>query len=215
MACNKKIKEIEKRKLLLVEGKDEENFFKIFLRKHNINEVQIIEIGGKDQLNHESLTVLKNTPGFDELISLAIVQDADKNADTRFQSIRNYLRGSNLNAPDKVSTFTSQGQNLRIGIFIIPDGKNKGMLESLCLSTVIKDNETMTRCFNEFTDCLKQISDLNNGLPKPKNIHKAYLRAFLSAMEEDTPSLGIATQKGYWNLNSDRLAPLLNFLKKL
>ena len=30
---------------------------------------------------------------------------------------------------------------------------------------------------------------------EPKNIYKAYCRAFLATMEEDTPSLGIATKK--------------------
>lgn len=176
-------KKIEKNKLLLVEGKDEETFFKVLLQEHEINDVQIIPTAGRDQLNNSYLMALQETSGFDELISLAIIQDADENADTRFQSICDHLRNSHLNFPDQVSTFTSQGQNLRIGIFIIPDGKNKGMLESLCLSTVIKDNETMTRCFNDFTDCLKPISGLNNGFPKPKNIHKAHLRAFLSTME--------------------------------
>ena len=68
-------------------------------------------------------------------------------------------------------------------------------------------------CIDSFTDCIKKKE--NSNYKTPINIHKAKCRAFLSAMEKDTPSLGIATEKGYWNLNSDKLKPLLDFLKQV
>ncbi len=34
-------------------------------------------------------------------------------------------------------------------------------------------------------------------------------------MKEDTPSLGVAAQKNYWNLDSEKLNPLSDFLRKL
>ena len=89
------------------------------------------------------------------------------------------------------------------------------MLESLCLSTV--ESENLHKCINSFIECIETetILDGNREYKKPKNLHKARCKAFLAAMEEDTPSLGVAAQKGYWNLNSTKLQPLLDFLKKL
>ena len=83
------------------------------------------------------------------------------------------------------------------------------MLESLCLSTVeLKEKETI-ECVDEFMQCIELKKE------KPKNPHKARHRAFLAAMLDDTPSLGIAAQKGYWDFGSDKLKPLLDFLKQI
>ena len=49
----------------------------------------------------------------------------------------------------------------------------------------------------------------------PKNLPKARTHAFLSGMHEYVPSLGIAAEKGYWDLDSDRLAGMKRFLEDL
>jgi len=203
------LKEIKKQKLLLVEGKDEEVFFKIFLKKKNIDDIQIMSSGGKEQFQ-KLLPIIKKAPGFDKLNSLAVIHDADNDVQVAFQLICSVLRNNNLNNPQEVSSFISGSP--KVGVFIIPDGENTGKLESLCLSTV--KSEGIMECIDSFIDCIEK-KPKKNIYNFPKDIHKARCRAFLSAMEKDTPSLGIAAEKGYWDFDSEKLHPLLNFLKQL
>ena len=199
-------KKIEKEKILLVEGQDEVNFFKVLFRKKDIQNIQVIESGGNKQFNIENLSALTNISGFEKVTSLAIIQDADQDPQSRFNSICDTLRKCDLNSPSQVGSFNI-ASTLKVGIFIIPDGKSKGMLESLCLSTV-ESRETM-KCVDEFMDCVEKLDK------KPKNKDKSRHRAFLAAMEEDTSSLGIAAQKGYWDFDSDKLKLLLEFVKNI
>lgn len=202
------LKKIKNQKLLLVEGKDEEVFFKILLERKKIGGIQIMPSGGKQKFQ-KHLPALRKTPGFDKIISLAVIHDADESADKAFQSIQSALNNNELKSPDKIGKFVSSSP--KVGVFIIPDGKSKGNLESLCLSTV-KSNDI--KCIDSFMDCIKQNSN-NSSYNFPKNIYKARCRAFLSSMEEDTPSLGVAAQKAYWDFDSEKLNCLLSFLKQL
>ena len=119
-----------------------------------------------------------------------------------------------MKAPDKPASFISGSPG--IGAFVIPGGNNPGMLESLCLSTVESgESKSLLECVDSFMDCVKKESVGNTLYKTPKNFNKARCRAFLAAMEKDIPTLGIAAEKGYWDLSSSKLQPLLNFLNEL
>lgn len=209
----KKIKEIKKEKLLLVEGRDEEVFFEALFRKRNISKIQVMESGGKEQFARELPEIIK-LPNFRTVSSLAVVQDADQNAGKTFKSICSVLKNNDLKAPERPESFTSEVP--RVGIFVIPGENSLGMLESLCLSTVESgESKGLLECVDSFMDCVKKESAGNKKYKNPKNLNKARCRAFLAAMEEDTSALGIAAEKGYWNLSSDKLKPLLDFLNNL
>ena len=202
---------ITERKVLFVEGKDEEVFFKVLLQKQDLHGVQIISSGGKEQFSSIFPEIIK-MPDFDEVQALAVIQDTDTNSDSVFQSICHTLKKEQLSVPKEMSHFTSEIP--KVGIFTLPNGKDSGSLESLCLSTV--QSEGITNCIEPFIECIKQKTSLEDSQYKlPKSFNKAKCKAFLSAMEDDTPSLGIAAEKGYWNLESDKLNPLLSFLKIL
>ena len=204
-------KRIHKKKLLLVEGKDEEVFFTELFKKTDIQDTQIISSGGKQQFKKIFPGII-NTPDFDKLQSLAVIQDADKDPSAAFESICSVLSKNKMKPPNQQGVFTDDTP--RIAVFTIPDGKNTGKLESLCLSTV--KSEPVMDCVDSFMDCVEQQSQSGAGKYKsPKDKHKARCKAFLSAMEEDISSLGIATQKKYWDLDSEKLQPLKSFLKQL
>ena len=193
-----------------MEGKDEVSFFTALLKKKGIREIQIQESGGKEQFA-ELFKAIKKDPGFDNISSLAVIHDADQNATASFESVCSTLKNHRFEEPTQIGSFT-QGTP-KIGIFIISDDdKEKGMLESLCLSTI--ESKDIIKCVDSFMKCINKLTD-NPNYKQPKNIHKARCRAFLSAMEEDTPSLGVAAKKGYWNMDSDKLNLLLDFLRKL
>ncbi len=203
---------IQKSKLLIVEGKDEEVFFKELFKKTDTQDTQIVSSGGKQQFK-KIFPVIINTPGFEKLQSLAVVQDADQDLQATFNRIYSVLRNNEFEPPGKPGVFNT-AVTPKIGVFIISDEHQQGKLESLCLSTV--KSQPVMECVDSFMKCIKQESHSTAGKYKqPKDIHKARCRAFLSAMEEDTPSLGIATQKNYWDLDSEKLQALKSFLKQL
>ena len=197
---------ITKEKLLIVEGKDEVEFFKVFFNKKNIQGIQIMDSGGRDNFKKLLPVLQKN---FNTLTSLAIIQDADdKPPNVRFDSICSTLTRCDLGPPNDIASFNTKATP-KVGIFIIPDGESKGMLESLCLSTIESKEKETLKCVDEFMKCIEIKSK------KPKNPYKAHHRAFLAAMPDDTPSLGVAAQKGYWDFDSDKLKPLLEFVEKI
>lgn len=201
--------EIKNKKILAVEGKDEVNFFESFLDYLDISDVQIIDVGGKQQL-HNVLPSLAKLRGFSEVEILAIVRDADDNGDGAFQSIKNILeRKCNLNPPRKPKVF-KDGDELTpdIGIYIMPDGESKsGMLEDLCLKTV-QDNPKMG-CVNCFTD------RMSNAPNPPNNLTKTKTQAFLASMKDNVKNVGIAAKKNYWDFDSDVLNSLKQFVSNL
>ena len=211
---------IKKQKILLVEGKDEVQFFEALFKAKKIQNVQIIDCGGIYKFKTDFPT-LKNTSEFNKVTLLAIIQDANnKGPQRRFESICYTLKNNNLPVPDKMASLTSEEPTPRkpqVGIFILPDCQNKGMLETLCLSIV--ESKDIKKCIDDFMDCMvKNLDSKPKKTDKDKKLKespKARTRAYLSAMKEDTSSLGVAAQKGYWNFDSDKLKLLLDFLHKL
>lgn len=196
--------EIKSKKLLIVEGKDEINFFSCLLRHMNISDLQVMDVGGVDQFKNK-FPALRRASGFSDIMSMAIVRDAESDANSAFSSIRNILQKEGLKPPEKPNQFS--GSNPKIGIFIMPGDANQGMIEDLCLKTV-KDHVAL-KCVDSFIDCISNM-DIH-----PKNISKSKAQIFLAAMPEIVCRVGLGAEKGYWNFDSDELSNLKYFLNKL
>jgi hypothetical protein len=197
---------IEKNRVLLVEGKDEVNFFRALLRRMGNPEVQVVEIGGIDKFRTE-LPAFLNDPGFGRVTHYAVVRDAEKSAKAAFQSVAGVLRKHNQPCPQKPAAFASKSRR-KVGVFIMPGRSDHGMLEDLCLQTVAE--HPAMECVDEFIRCLR--SKLK---PFPKNESKARASAFLAGMPETCYRFGEAAQKGYWDLSHPALNDLKAFLSRL
>lgn len=199
------VKPLKKTKLLAVEGTDEVIFFEeLFKHIGMLDIVELREVGGKDQFKIKMPTLLKTT-GFNNLDAIGIIRDADENFGSAFESIKNVLKKMGIRVPDRPGQFSDAIP--KVGIFIMPDNANKGMLENLCLNTV-KDDKAI-ECVDQFIDCAKKLKK------QPKNVAKTKTQAYLALMPEIANSVGRGAQKGYWNFNSVKLKPLINFLTQL
>ena len=89
MAGNKITEEILKRKLLVVEGKDDKNFFKSLILHLNIPGIEIRDVEGKDNFNVRLPDLLKITD-FSNLTHLAVIRD--ENGDNALVSVCNILK---------------------------------------------------------------------------------------------------------------------------
>lgn len=194
-----------KKRLLAVEGDDEVNFFKKLLEFIGISDnVDIRQSGGKDKFKYlmKAFTI---TRGFREIEMIAVIRDADKNANDAFRSVTGTLKKIGLKPLDRLGQF-SKGIPA-VGVFIMPDNYSEGMLEDLCLGTV-EDHEAM-KCVDEFIACTKKLKE------GPKNISKAKVQAFLAAKPTIVSSVGLGAQKKYWNFKSEKLQSLITFLNQL
>ena len=199
------LRKITKKILLLVEGKDEESFFEAFIEylKLDLDSVDIFCVEGKNNFKNHIPVLFKNA-GMDKVKKIAIIRDADENAKSALESIANVLMKVGVKK-SKRDEYIFNGR--KVFIYIMPDNKNKGMLETLCLKSV-KNNPVMT-CVNKFERCLKHINT------NPKNMEKTKSLVFLAAMPEDVHSVGIGAKKGYWDFSAKEFESLKKFIKKL
>nr|VFK37292.1 MAG: hypothetical protein BECKSD772F_GA0070984_101339 [Candidatus Kentron sp. SD]VFK42367.1 MAG: hypothetical protein BECKSD772E_GA0070983_101635 [Candidatus Kentron sp. SD]VFK79441.1 MAG: hypothetical protein BECKSD772D_GA0070982_10507 [Candidatus Kentron sp. SD] len=199
---------------LAVEGKDERNFFEAMLRQLDIQGVQLVDIGGKDQFKTKFST-LYNLDGFQEVRSLGLIRDAeDKAADAAFSSICSILKKYHLPMPDAPNTViggkNQQGKDIRIGIFIMPNNADQGMLEDLCLKSVRE--ERVFSCVEQYMDCCL------SALPedeRPRNHAKAKVQTYLAARKEIVNSLGVGAQAGHWEFDHGCFNDIKRFLRTL
>jgi hypothetical protein len=198
-------KPFTKKRLLVVEGKDDINFSEKLLEYIGIlDSVDIRSSEGKDNLKN-LMPAFKFTTGFKNIEKIAVLWDADKNARDAFKQVTDVLKKIGLPSPKKPGEFSSGSPS--VGIFIMPDNSSNGMLEDLCLESV-KDHEAM-KCVDNFIACTQELKE------QPDNISKAKVQVFLASRSKIANSIGRAAQKGYWNFNSEKLQPLINFLKQL
>jgi hypothetical protein len=204
---------IVKPKLLVVEGRDEEMFFDAALRDHlGLTNIQIMPIGGKTKLSL-NLSALVNDVGFPLVQSLAVLRDADLtvpgstavSAAQAFQSVCGSLQHVGLPCPVAHGQFAVGPP--RVGIFIVPNGVDDGMLETLCLLSVA----TLTEypCVDGYFRCLQ-----GHGVI-PNNLHKARAHAWLASRPEPDKRVGEAAQAGYWPWDSDAFRDLWSFIGSL
>jgi hypothetical protein len=191
-------------KVLAVEGKDEVNFFKSVLKDMAISEVDIFDVGGKDKFKTH-LEALTKTVGFDKVVTLAIIRDAENDAKATFDSMSYVLTQNGLQAPASVESYSNGTP--RVGIFLMPGHQESGMLEDLCLKTI--SDHPAAKCVNVFVECVNELTE------PPRIMSKAKTQVFLAAMPKIVNSVGLGAKRGYWNLQHNQMRPVRQFLEQL
>jgi len=193
-------------KLLLVEGQDAFQFFKALVRHLNLlNEIEIRNFGGVEELS-DYLRTLLATSGFSNVTSLGVIRDAETNSDSAFESVCNSLRQVGLSVPQQPGVPVAGTPD--ISVFILPDGSNPGMLETLCLQAIASD--PVIPCIEEFFQCVQDRSGTGSNNPS-----KAHLHTFLACRPEPGLLLGQAAHRGYLPLDSPAFDNLRQFVQTL
>lgn len=202
---------LTKSKLLLVEGKDEEKFFHAFCTFKGIEDIEIIQLGGKSGFKSTFPAVL-NFRGIEDVTSIGFVQDADNSKDAAITSLCALLHNNGLPKPEGHGQF-SQKDGRRYGIFIMPGNRDSGMLENLVLDSV--DDHPAKIESEKYIDQLKTALSENEEYNFPKNEPKARLFAFLAGLEKYKPSIGIASEAQVFNFNSPHFDDINSFLNAM
>jgi len=208
--CNEKIEEkfrIEKQKLLIVEGRDEEEFFTALLRQLGITDIQVAGIGGKYKLRVNLKTLKTTEPLFAGVNSLGIIRDADDDHQSAFVAVQDALNAAGLPCPRR--PLTPVGASPKVTIMILPPSTSRGALEDVCLE-LVRDDPAMS-CVDDFFHCLDE-----KAIGRPgKDFNKAKVKVFLASREDPTLRLGEAAGKGYWPFSGTCLDEVRDFLRAL
>lgn len=199
--------EIISPKQLLVEGNDALKFFEVFLKELGLgSHIQLHNFRGNPELR-PFLKQFVLAPGFEKVISLAIVRDAeDGGAENAFKSVCGSLKNAGLDIPYKPQQKSSG--NPATSVFIFPDNTSGGMMESLFLRAV--ESEPSFQCVVDFIECTTKVTGLS---PKPRD--KAMFLAYLATKPRIKPVTGHAANAGYLNFNSAAYSFLKEFLQAI
>jgi hypothetical protein len=189
---------VQQPRLLLVEGNDDEWFFRRLIEKRSIADIQIIQYSEEGKLGDFLVDVLVLDPRFSEVVkAIGVVKDADRGYESAFQSVQDSLARAKLSEA-----------GIRSETYIMPDNGSQGDLETLCLSAV-RESPAMP-CVDRYLDCLQAIDRL------PRQESKVRLRAFLSANPENpTLLIGQAIEAGVIPWDSPAFASVHQFLDML
>jgi len=197
--------QIQKSRLLIVEGRDEEEFVSALIADIGLQEIQVAGIGGKTKIR-QNLKALVRRPSFSRVEGLGVIRAADNDPKGAFKSVRDALAAAGLPTPKK--PLQPVKGHPRVNVMILPSSDRKGALEDLCLEAIGLD--PANTCVNGFFECLQ-----DKGVASPKELSKAKVRVFLSSREDPTLPLGLAATKGYLPFEHGVFEPLREFLKSL
>ncbi len=170
-------------RLLLVEGNDDEIFFRNFVdhlvassdTRLLVSEFAIIQYGGRSQLTLR-LRDLKKADNFEHITHIGIARDSDFNTDA-LRSVQDRIRTINregppiIDIPDHPIVLTIGDP--KVSVLIVPSADREGMLEDLVMDSLQVD--PIANCVHKFFDCLeeKQVTIV------PEKRSKAQIRVFL------------------------------------
>ena len=154
-------------------------------------------------------------PGFDEVMVYAIIQDADTNYNSTFQSIQNLLSVNHQPVPTAAEVFVEKNGK-RVGIFIMPSHGSTGMLEDLYLQTLggTPVLQCIDSCITDFQTKLPVVAK-KGEFALSSNIAKARTLGTLMATAGPHNRLGHAAMDGYWDLNHIAMRSIRQFIKEL
>jgi hypothetical protein len=197
-------------KQLLVEGRTAEMFFREATGAINLQQhVEVRNFGGIDDLDGY-IRMFQSLKEFRaNVASLGIIRDAELSASAAFQSVCRSLRKAELSIPAEMNTITEDTP--RIGVYILPDCRNPGMLETLCWNSLETDSgqDRHLNCAKQYIECCQSAG------VETRNEAKAKLWTYLAAFGKFEPQIGRASQQKVWNWQSPQFSSLFEFLKRL
>lgn len=189
---------------LLAEGKDAKNWFEALVRHISLPDIQVQNYGGVRELR-KFLKSFALMPGFQTVRSVGIVRDAEKQGpEDAFRSVRDGLAAAGLPVPSSGGAATHHGTP-SVAVLILPGSGRTGMLESLLMESLAED--PVRPCIEDFLVCSESRSRTPTQRPE-----KSFVHAYLATRPDPHVSVGVAAQKGYWNLDHPAFEKTRRFL---
>lgn len=155
--------------LILTEGQDDVLAIRNLMKLRLVNNQDVIledhskESGGYSNLL-KTIEELQSRSDFIEVIKLIIIADADDVAiDNRFKEICSKLNPTLYTIPNVLGDLSmSDNSKKRTGIYLLPDNRSAGSLETLCLRAVTHPEKL--ECIEKHIECIKNKNLLETPL---------------------------------------------------
>ena len=184
---------------IIVEGEEDIRFLQDFVQLHfnqKLDKDIFINIEGKtEKFSLSTIKIQSSTIGKGNK-NILIFDADDKNFTSTLQKIK--AKASDLNL-----TFDS--------IFLFPDNKSKGNLETLLLSCVNKKNKELLKCIRAYSECKSALKlDLSREIDEKEEFY-----IYHGSFEKSGRSKG--TERSYliehiWDLKAEETNSLKDFL---
>ncbi|MEI6141525.1 MAG: DUF3226 domain-containing protein [Mariniphaga sp.] len=198
-------------KKLLVEGKDDQHVIWALCEKFKVKEsFDVIDCEGIDRLI-EQIPVRFKQSGLE---ALGVIIDADSDIGTRWDSLKGLLSTFGyivpLNLPLNGLILRNE-DNIKVGVWIMPNNNLNGMLEDFIVFLVPKDDQ-LSPIVNQTLD---HIESLN--LNKYSLIHKskATIHSWLSLQEDPGTPMGLAITKRFLTTEEQTCGLFIKWLDEL
>ena len=215
---------IWKQNLLLCEGRDAENFLIEYLNSDSLascpffsNDIQVMNFGGNEELP-KFLEALKVLDGYDEVKSLLVIRDAERDIESAKSSVKKAFHNAALPVPEAPYRWTETGNEnsvaIKTGFLLFPTCDNnpaKGTLEDLCLNIL---SDKYVPILDEIVDFMESLAQ-NEKRTFPHEF-KTKLHTWFSVTDDFVSmKVGEAARAGAFNWESQKLLPLKDFLLEL
>lgn len=186
---------------IFVEGVADEKFFKDYLMFLGCSGYVIRVTNGKDGLFDEAVLNELSSNSDNGGINLVFID-----ADDDFSKSKNVVLGN------------KNKFNVDFKLFLMPDNQSKGALEDLLEKIINKNNQPIFDSWQKFENELLSIKILGRPLTIPAKKTKiyAYLETLLGKNKRDKELIKERQRdyqnKEHWDLNSEYLRPLKDFL---
>jgi len=198
------------KQILLVEGNDDQHVIWALCEKFNVPEnFEVIETGGIDKLFEQLPVRLKEA----DVKTIGIIIDADTNIKSRWATLNNILKEKMPSFPEEpnVKGTILKQDDLKVGIWLMPNNQTNGMLESF-IEFLIPADDKLLPIVNAHLNKIEA-----DSLNKYKPIHrdKAVIHAWLAIQEDPGTPMGLSLTKKYLTTDVEQCQKLIDWLNAL
>lgn len=204
------------RRVLLVEGVDDEHVMKHICGNHGIPELdEVKQHGGAPNLLESVPVRIKASEEGDVV---GVVMDADTDLHARWQSIRGRIVAMGYDdvpeAPTADGTIIAPPEGTllpRLGFWLMPDNRTDGILEHFLRFLVPQPNVLL----DHVEKCVAAIPDGELRFRKPEDEPKAIIHTWLAWQREPGKPYGTAISERFLDPNVAEARVIASWLRKL
>lgn len=189
---------------LLVEGKDDLYVTTSIRDRHQLpDNFEIIECEGVEKMPDQLIARIKlQRPTID---TIGIVLDADADLNARWKSVRNILQAEGYTVsprPDPNGTvIEGVGRNPTIGIWLMPDNLQSGMLEDF-VRYLIPQNDLLRPFVDQILTRI-EVEDIESRYDPAVHRAKAFIHTWLAWQKDPGKPMGTAIAATFLDHNTD------------
>lgn len=208
---------MDKEKILFVEGPNDREIIYRIENEYSLRDICVVKpCDSVDEAKSKFELYINENASKVQAVGLVI--DADQDFEARWNSLKNMLNmTSNYDVPqelpvDGLVLYSKKGVRCpKVGLWIMPNNHDSGMIEDFLLSQIDRDKSLM-HYIDDVLLTLKQ-----NGMQKFKDVHLSKAKAHTFLAWQDTPgcSLAIAIEHNYFNRYGILFNTFANWMQRL